>query len=150
MTLCYKNRVERLYKEFGRRLRDLRKAAGLSQLALAERVGLSRTSITNIELGRQHIPLHVLYPLASALGAPPAQLLPDKDFSIPEKTGVVVDLLSIRQELEKHGLGDEDKKWIERVVLKSANKRQGASHESTRAGVKGADAAEDKKHSRPG
>jgi len=67
-----------IYKEFGRRLCNARKAAELTQEALAERVGLSRTSITNIEKGRQRIPLHVLFLLASAVGVSPAALLPDR------------------------------------------------------------------------
>lgn len=64
-----------IYKEFGCRLRDARKAADMTQESLAEQVGLSRTSITNIEKGRQRIPLHVLFLLASAVGVHPATLL---------------------------------------------------------------------------
>lgn len=67
-----------IYKEFGRRLRHARKAAELTQEALADGVGLSRTSITNIEKGRQRIPLHALFLLASAVGVPPAALLPER------------------------------------------------------------------------
>ncbi len=52
----------------------------MSQATLAVSVGLSRTSITNIELGRQHVPLHTLYEVASALGVEPSQFLPDKKF----------------------------------------------------------------------
>ena len=68
-----------IYKEFGRRLRQARKAAELTQEALAEWVGLSRTSITNIEQGRQHIPLHMLFRLASAVGTHAADLLPERE-----------------------------------------------------------------------
>ena len=45
--------VERLYKEFGQRLRKAREDAQLTQKEVADRVGLKRTSITNIERGRQ-------------------------------------------------------------------------------------------------
>ena len=68
--------VSFIYKELGRRLRDARKAAELTQGTLAEQVGLNRTSITNIEQGRQHIPFHLLFSLASAVGVHPATLLP--------------------------------------------------------------------------
>ncbi len=68
--------MEGLYREFGEILRSYRKAAGLTQSEVAERVQLQRTSITNIEKGRQHVPLHQVFRLASAVGAEPADLLP--------------------------------------------------------------------------
>ena len=71
--------INLIYKKFGRRLRDARKAAELTQEALADRVGLSRTSITNIEKGRQRIPLHALFLLAPAVGVPPPALLPERE-----------------------------------------------------------------------
>lgn len=64
---------------FGQQLRELRTSVGLSQDALARRAGLSRTSVTNIEMGRQHVSLDVLYRLADGLGAEPRQLLPNKE-----------------------------------------------------------------------
>lgn len=70
--------VNFIYKEFGRRLRQSRKAAELTQETLGEQIGLSRTSITNIEKGRQRIPLHVLFLLASAVGVDPGTLLPER------------------------------------------------------------------------
>jgi transcriptional regulator with XRE-family HTH domain len=68
--------MEPLYTEFGRILREARTEAKLTQVGLAERVGLSRTSITNIERGNQHVGLHLLYQLANALGVSPTDLLP--------------------------------------------------------------------------
>lgn len=43
---------------------------------MAQRVGLSRTSITNIESGRQRLLLDHLYALAGAFGIEPGQLIP--------------------------------------------------------------------------
>lgn len=70
--------VEPIYRDFGRRLRKARSDATLTQEALGKRVGLSRTSITNIEQGNQHVGLHLLYQLARAVGVPPVELLPDE------------------------------------------------------------------------
>lgn len=86
--------MKRLYAEFGRKIRSLRvrEELALSQEALSRRVGLSRTSITNIEKGRQQIPLHALYIFADALGVEPSALLPDKKSLIPERKRVTVDL----------------------------------------------------------
>lgn len=76
--------MDRLYEEFGQLLRKRRLAAHLTQSEVAERVGLTRTSITNIERGRQHILLHQLFLLASAVGARPDELLPDHDATLED------------------------------------------------------------------
>ena len=78
--------MERLYTEFGRLLREKRIAGRLTQQAVAERVGLNRTSITNIELGKQHIPLHMLFELASAVSTSPDELLPSEKFATQNST----------------------------------------------------------------
>src|SRR4051812_20569378 len=74
----YAGRMKWIYAGFGTRLRQARKAAGLSQEELAKVVGLARTSITNIEKGRQNFTLHVAYDLAAAVGLPVSSLLSDK------------------------------------------------------------------------
>lgn len=71
-------KIDLIYKEFGRLLKKNRAEANLTQEALAKRVGLSRTSITNIEKGRQHINLHMLYVLSDSIGVRPSDLMPDK------------------------------------------------------------------------
>ncbi|WP_170225976.1 helix-turn-helix domain-containing protein [Pseudonocardia cypriaca] len=68
--------VEAFYVEFGRRLRAARTVAGMSQEALGIRVGLNRTSISNIEKGRQRILLHQLPQLADSLQTTIDTLLP--------------------------------------------------------------------------
>ena len=68
-----------LYEEFGNELRAARGGSGLTQEQLAGQVGLTRTSITNIEAGRQQVSLHQLFQLAAAVGKRPADLLPDLD-----------------------------------------------------------------------
>lgn len=50
----------------------------MSQDDLAASVALSRTSITNLESGRQQVPLHTLYEIAEALGSSLKELLPDQ------------------------------------------------------------------------
>lgn len=68
--------MNRPYAEFGIRLRYSRLAAHLSQQQLAQRVGLSRASIANIESGRQQVLLHTAIDLADAVGKPLLALLP--------------------------------------------------------------------------
>jgi len=68
------------YKAFGKLLRLKREQRdGLTQEKLGLLIGLSRTSITNIEKGRQHISLHQLFVLAEALKVRPEALLPAAD-----------------------------------------------------------------------
>jgi transcriptional regulator with XRE-family HTH domain len=104
--------MDHLYREFGRVLREKRKSAGFTQDDVAGRIGLSRTSVTNIERGRQHVTLHVLYALADAIGAKPAELLPD-GAALVERNA------ELDKALEKYALPDEQKDWIQRLVSKS-------------------------------
>lgn len=108
--------VEDLYDRFGRQLRTARKDARLTQEELAERVGLTRTSITNIERGMQHISLRQLYLLAAAVGLRPGQLLPDHD-------GAIEDLIppDALKALEKDAEGLD---FAARVLRKSRNQPQ--------------------------
>ena len=50
----------------------------MTQERLGTLVGLSRTSITNIEKGRQQVSLQQLYRIAEALGIAPDVLLPPR------------------------------------------------------------------------
>ena len=68
--------VDRFYREFGQRLRNARTAAKISQENLGARVGLNRTSISNIEKGRQRLLVHQLPVLARVLDVSPEDLLP--------------------------------------------------------------------------
>ena len=67
---------QRLYTELGRNLRASRTQQDLTQTQVADAAGLLRTSVTNIEAGRQKAPLHVLYELCAALSVEPTALLP--------------------------------------------------------------------------
>jgi transcriptional regulator with XRE-family HTH domain len=66
-----------IYIDLGARIRDERERRNVSQELLADRVGLTRTSITNIEKGRQQVLLHTLLEIARALNLKPTRLLPD-------------------------------------------------------------------------
>jgi transcriptional regulator with XRE-family HTH domain len=65
-----------LYRHIGAAIRRQREARGMTQAQLAEAVELLRTSIVNLEAGRQRAPLHTLYPICAALGIEIADLLP--------------------------------------------------------------------------
>lgn len=66
-----------IYKAFGKLMRQHRERLdGMTQEKLGQLVGLSRTSITNIEKGRQHVSLHQLFAIAESLRVRPGALLP--------------------------------------------------------------------------
>ncbi|MDT3438733.1 helix-turn-helix domain-containing protein [Pseudofrankia sp. BMG5.37] len=54
---------------FGAAVRQARRRQGMTQAELADRLGLARTSISNIESGAQNLPIGTLPGLAAALGA---------------------------------------------------------------------------------
>lgn len=70
-----KKEMESIYLAFGSRIRRIREALGLDQGELAKRVGLNRTSITNIEAGRQRILLHDVEKFSKAIGTTEKALL---------------------------------------------------------------------------
>jgi len=55
-------------RRVGERVRALRAGRRLTQLRLAERSGISRPSIANVEAGRQNVSLRQLCALSAALG----------------------------------------------------------------------------------
>jgi transcriptional regulator with XRE-family HTH domain len=59
---------------FGKRVRNLRERAGLSQEALAERAGIHRTYVGGVERGERNLGLKNVFRVAEALGVPVAQL----------------------------------------------------------------------------
>ena len=62
-------------RAFGRRIARRRRERGLSQEKLAGLIGLARTSVTNIEAGRQNVVAYTLHLLARHLEISADQLL---------------------------------------------------------------------------
>ena len=56
-----------LYRRLGRAVADRRRELGLTQSTVAEKLGLSRASLANLESGRQRIMVHQLFALVNAL-----------------------------------------------------------------------------------
>lgn len=60
---------------FGMKVQQTREMLGLTQLELSKRVGLTRTSVVNIEAGRQRILMHHVEKFAAAFQIAPKVLL---------------------------------------------------------------------------
>lgn len=93
------------YKELGQRLSRARQAARLKQEDLARIVGLSRTSLSNVEQGRQPVQAHTLVQLAQALGVSVMSLLPVGEGTEDQKEHPALG-----------GLSAETRAWVERVI----------------------------------
>jgi transcriptional regulator with XRE-family HTH domain len=65
---------EDLLVQFGQKVKQLRKARGLSQEQLSFAAELERSYISDIEVGRRNVALRNVYALATALGMTLAQL----------------------------------------------------------------------------
>lgn len=106
-----------VYRQFGKLVREHRQRLGLRQDQLGEAIGLSRTSITNIEQGRQKVLLHQVFLLADSLQVTPEALLPEWQ---------IADIAPhIEQKLPKHLTGLE-KDWVRRIVVSGS--KGGGSH----------------------
>ncbi len=64
---------------FGRNLRRHRLAAGLSQEAVAVRMGVDRAHVSSMERGQQNVTLLTIWHASQALGVKPAALLAESD-----------------------------------------------------------------------
>lgn len=73
--------IDEFYVAVGDRVRSARQGARLSQSMLARRIGFTRSSVANLEAGRQHITLHLFVLIAQALDVEPVKLLPKEPFA---------------------------------------------------------------------
>jgi transcriptional regulator with XRE-family HTH domain len=75
---------ESIYKSIGTIVRSKRRLMEWSQVKLAQRLGISRATLANIETGRQRILVHQLYSFAAVLGMKTEELLPPQQ--LPNST----------------------------------------------------------------
>jgi transcriptional regulator with XRE-family HTH domain len=68
--------VDPFYRRLGERIRNCRRAKQITQEGMAAHMGLTRTSIVNIEKGRQHLAVHQLVRISDLLGCTPGDLIP--------------------------------------------------------------------------
>lgn len=103
---------------FGQRLKLMRISAELTQDDLADRVGLTRSSIANIEAGRQDPPLSRILCIAAALDCPLGVLVGEVD---DERIGTAVHEELARIAAQIAALEEE-----RRLLRSSATTRQGS------------------------
>ncbi|MCV7051735.1 helix-turn-helix transcriptional regulator [Mycobacterium heidelbergense] len=88
--------VDEIYIDVGSRIRSARIKQAWNQAELGRNVGLTRSSIANIEAGRQRVLVHSLLRIADSLNVAVESLLPgtdqlhqltDRPRSAPDLTG---------------------------------------------------------------
>lgn len=108
---------ELLYEKLGLAIKEARRSSSvensskkLSQQWLGKKLGLTRTSVTNIEAGNQHPPLHLIYEICITLNIDLYDILPspqeaqlnsfttvklgDKELLAPTKTASYIESFS--------------------------------------------------------
>jgi DNA-binding XRE family transcriptional regulator len=100
---------EALYRLIGERIRAIRErsAPKLSQAKLAKQLGISRASVVNIEGGRQHAPLHLLWKIACSLDAELSMLVPRRAELAANETGVELNE-AMRKQIRREAKGDAE------------------------------------------
>jgi transcriptional regulator with XRE-family HTH domain len=96
---------DEIYREVGRKIRQTRENQHLSQDSLAKRLGISRTSMVNIEAGRQRTPLHVLWQIAELLETKLTLLIPTPEELLAPQNETVLDREMMKQ-IEEVANGD--------------------------------------------
>ena len=96
---------DEIYREVGRKIRQTRENQHLSQDSLAKRLGISRTSMVNIEAGRQRTPLHVLWQIAELLETKLTLLIPTPEELLAPQNQTVLDREMMKQ-IEEVANGD--------------------------------------------
>ena len=89
---------ERIYELVGRKVERQRREAGLTQTQLAQRCGLARGSIANIESGNQRPTLHTLWSIADALNIDLHALVPSRKEFLRSKASTVETTITGRLE----------------------------------------------------
>lgn len=103
-----------LYTRIGQQIRDLRNLRGITQDTLASQISVSRTSITNIEKGRQRLQLHTLYEIALVLDVELDELLPRKS-----EVSEIEDTLNTSEAIDS-----SEQMWIRSVIARVNEAKQ--------------------------
>ncbi|GLK53428.1 hypothetical protein GCM10017621_29360 [Maricaulis virginensis] len=108
---------EALNRAIGKALADRRRAAGMRQADVAQSVGISRSSLANIEKGRQALSIFLLYQVADALDVgDPRTLLPR---SIPSSRKKDAEVVNIPIGEASAALSDEELAEVTAIVSKT-------------------------------
>lgn len=99
------------YERLGTQISAARAKLGITQAQLSSGIGLTRSSVANIEAGKQRISVEVLAKIAQALGLEPATLIPPLDSDVAQlvRDDMRTSLIEVSE-----GLIDQVEKYLPR------------------------------------
>lgn len=92
------------YVELGKNIRAVREERKLTQEALASLLSITRTSVTNIEKGRQKMFLHTFWEITQILSVSPDVLMPSAKYS------------SSLEDILKEKLDQKELDWVQETI----------------------------------
>lgn len=104
-----------LYEIIGRKVKNFREDKKISQTELGDKVKLTRSSVANIESGRQKVQIDTLYNIAQTLEVEIQDLLP----TLAELTSDNNEFLGINYDKD---LQENEIDWLKKVILKGKTK----------------------------
>lgn len=117
-----------LYKVIGEKIKSRRQELKISQLKLSEdlknlseNIELSRSSISNIEVGRHQIPLHVLYAICQLLKLDVKEILPSYEEIVQFATS---DTSNYSEYLKSNNLNKNTLKSIDELIKNISHDKQ--------------------------
>lgn len=100
MTPPTETELDTFYRSLGRRIRIAREALTMTQEQLARHLDLTRTSVANLEAGRQRISAYSLAVAARSLGVAVADLCPSLETQpVPELSGADPEHVALLRQL---------------------------------------------------
>ena len=109
--------IEAMNKQIGRALADLRREKDLRQEDVANECGISRSSLANIEKGRQPVSLALLYKISEALQVDDARsILPRKLPLAAEKSLGIAAMTKVES---TEDVSDRENELVQRIVANS-------------------------------
>lgn len=112
---CMADTNSHLYEIIGFKISELRKFKGDNQHQLADKIDLGRSSIANIESGRQQVSLHILYRICQVYDAEIYSLLP-KVSELASKVSLT--LSNVNEVFKKEKVGNTTQKQILHLLNK--------------------------------
>lgn len=109
-------------KKIGRKIKQIRKSRGLSQIGLAERVGLSFQQIQKYEKGVTKITAFRLQQISEALGIHITDFFEEREF-IPKVSGPIPEYTAKETPLEYFQLLDKEEVIILKLFRTIKNKK---------------------------
>jgi len=112
-----------LYRVVGRRIKLLRQKKNITQAQMAEKTGISRSSLSNIESGNHQASLHNLYLIFNVLEEPLQAYLPIYGEILDQINSSSEDV-KLAEDLKNQNLDEKSKKSIEEFIKKMDDDNQ--------------------------